>query len=396
LSRWSILGVLFTARIGLAAAFQAVATALPVMVSELDLSYAQAGTLLGLFMLPGVFLAIPAGWLSVRLGDKPVAVLGLLALGLGCLIVAQATSFAAACFGRLVSGTGGILLTVMLAKMTTDWFVGRELATAMGCLLSSWPLGLAFAMAAFGWWMSIAGWQSVLALAAGFCLVALGLLALAYRPPAESALPPSRAGNRTPAWLTLSRASVELAALAGVIWGAFNAGIVLFLGFAPLALTDRGWPPSAAAAVASLLMWLCVPLLVLGGHLADRTGKGDRFIVATALVTGLAIAMLPYLATPLPAIILAGIVLGAPAGAIMALPQSLPPAERAGGFGIFYTVNYIAMSMLPPLTGGLVDLVGDPAPAMVLTGAVMASMAPFLWLLRARAAASARRDRAAI
>ncbi len=394
MSRWSVLGVLFTARVGLALAFQAVATVLPFLVSELALTYAQAGTLLGLFMLPGVFLAIPAGWLGGRLGDKPVAVLGLFALGLGCLIVAQATSFAVACVGRLVSGTGGILLTVMLAKMTTDWFAGRELATAMGCLLSSWPLGLAFAMAAFGWWLSFAGWQSVLSLAAGFCLLALGLLAVAYRPPPGRDPPPVPAAARHPARPRLSRAGFELAALAGVVWGAFNAGIVLFLGFAPLALADRGWPQSSAAAAASLLMWLCVPLLVLGGHLADRTGKGDRLIVVAALVTGLAIAMLPYLATPLPAIVLAGIVLGAPAGAIMALPQSLPAAERAAGFGVFYTVNYVAMSILPPITGGLVDLFGDPAPAMVVTGAVMMSMAPLLWLMRHRAAALAARSRA--
>lgn len=395
MTRWSILGVLFTARIGLAVAFQSVATVLPFLVSELQLTYAQAGTLLGLFMLPGVFLAIPAGWLGARLGDKTVAVLGLLALGLGCLVVAQATSFAGACAGRLVSGTGGILLTVMLAKMTTDWFVGRELATAMGCLLSSWPLGLAFAMAAFGWWVSFAGWQSVLALAAGFCLLALGLLALAYRPPLGCAMPPALAATRLPGRFRLSRAGFELAALAGVVWGAFNAGIVLFLGFAPLALVAQGWAPSAAAAAASLLMWLCVPLLVLGGHLADRTGKGDRLIVITALVTGLAIAMLPYLATPLPAIILAGIVLGAPAGAIMALPQSLPVAERAAGFGVFYTVNYSTMSILPPITGSLVDLFDDPAPAMVLTGAVLVSMAPFLWLMRYRAATLAARSQAA-
>ena len=36
--------------------------------------------------------------------------------------------------GRLVSGAGGVLLTVQLTKMVTDWFAGKEIATAMGAV----------------------------------------------------------------------------------------------------------------------------------------------------------------------------------------------------------------------------------------------------------------------
>jgi hypothetical protein len=53
------------------------------------------------------------------------------------------------------------------------------------------------------------------------------------------------------------------------------------------------------------------------------------------------------------------------------------------------------MSILPPITGSLVDLFDDPAPAMVLTGAVLLSMAPFLWLMRYRAATLAARSQVA-
>jgi hypothetical protein len=79
----------------------------------------------------------------------------------------------------------------------------------------------------------------------------------------------------------------------------------------------------------------------------------------------------------------------------MELPQRLPAAERAAVIGVFYTVNYTTMSILPPITGSLVDLFGNAAPAMVLTGAVMASMAPCLLLMRHRAATLAARDRIA-
>lgn len=367
--------------------FQAVPAVLPLLVVELELNYAEAGSLVGLFMLPGVVLAIPAGWLGQRLGDKRVTILGFLALGLGCLVVAGAANLATAGAGRLLSGVGGILLTVMLAKMTTDWFAGREVATAFGCLLSSWPVGLGIAVATFGWLAASAGWASVLHLAALYCAFAAVLVLLCYRDP-----PVAAAGAPTPTAATrrrfrLSRGSLELAALAGLAWGAFNAGLVLFLAFAPLSLVALGWEPASAGVAASLLMWLCVPLLVLGGHLADRTGKGDRIIVMAALGTGIAMAAMPFVPAPVVAIVLAGVISGASAGAIMSLPQGLPAAERAPGFGVYYTVNYVCMSALPPLAGVVVDLFGDPAAAVVLTGVVMASPALFLWLFRARQAA---------
>src|SRR5439155_18257285 len=43
--------------------------------------------------------------------------------------------------GRLASGAGGVLLTVQLTKMGTDWFAGKEIATAMAIFVNSWPAG---------------------------------------------------------------------------------------------------------------------------------------------------------------------------------------------------------------------------------------------------------------
>ena len=42
-----------------------------------------------------------------------------------------------------MSGTAAVVFNVALTKMTTDWFAGREIVTAMSILIASWPFGIA-------------------------------------------------------------------------------------------------------------------------------------------------------------------------------------------------------------------------------------------------------------
>lgn len=381
MNRWTILAVLFTARIGVAVGFQTIAAVLPFLLTDLDLTYTQAGTLIGLFMLPGVALAIPAGWLAARFGDKPVVICGLLAMTLGSLMVAQATSFGGAAAGRVICGSGAIILNVVLAKMTTDWFAGREIATAMGVLVSSWPVGLALAMVAFGWGVTVVGWPAVLYAAAGVSVLGLALMALAYRNPPGATAVSDRLQFR------IGTRSLVLALLAGTVWGTFNASAITYVSFAPTFLIGEGWTAASANGVASLMVWLCTPLILLGGHLADRTGRDDLVIGGAALLTACLMAALPVVPVPLLTLILIGVVWATPAGPIMAMPQVLPADERAAGFGVFFTVFYACMAILPAVAGALLDLAGDARIPLLFAAAVMAATAPIFWLFRVRAAA---------
>jgi hypothetical protein len=51
----------------------------------------------------------------------------------------------------LIGGIGGVLSNVLLTKMATDWFVGREIGTALALLVSSWPLGFGIALILLPW-----------------------------------------------------------------------------------------------------------------------------------------------------------------------------------------------------------------------------------------------------
>src|SRR4029077_7217548 len=86
-------------------------------------------------------------------------------------------SFALAFAGRLISGVGGIAMSIMLTKMTTDWFAGKELVSAMSILISSWPLGIALALVLLPQIAAVSSWQAVMLVATAFTLVCLGLVA---------------------------------------------------------------------------------------------------------------------------------------------------------------------------------------------------------------------------
>src|SRR4051794_25917513 len=137
--RWLMLAVLFLVRTTMALQFQTVASTGPFLLDALGIDFASLGALIGLYMLPGVVIALPGGLFGQRFGAKLVVLAGLVLMALGAAMMAVSSSFAGASAGRLIAGTGAVLLNVMCTKMIADWFAGREIVTAMALLVTSWP-----------------------------------------------------------------------------------------------------------------------------------------------------------------------------------------------------------------------------------------------------------------
>jgi xanthine/uracil permease len=70
---------------------------------------------------------------------------GLLLMIAGGLIMSVSAFWSGQIIGRLVAGTGAviIIINVQVTKMATDWFADREIASAMAIFVNSWPTGLA-------------------------------------------------------------------------------------------------------------------------------------------------------------------------------------------------------------------------------------------------------------
>ena len=106
-------------------------------------SPALIGLALGIYGLSQALLQIPFGWLSDRIGRKPVIVGGLLLFALGSVVAAKSTSMEGIVFGRALQGAGAIAGTLMalLADLTRD----EQRTKAMAVVGIS--IGLSFAVA---------------------------------------------------------------------------------------------------------------------------------------------------------------------------------------------------------------------------------------------------------
>src|SRR4051794_16995884 len=145
-NRWGILAVLFTVRLAMSFQFQSVASVAPLLERDFGLSLADIGLLIGLYFTPGIALALPGGAIGQRFGDKPTVLAALLLMLAGGLAMAFSSAWSVQIAGRLVAGAGGVMLNVQMTKMVTDWFTGREIATAMAVFVNSWPAGIAISL----------------------------------------------------------------------------------------------------------------------------------------------------------------------------------------------------------------------------------------------------------
>ncbi|MBP6723554.1 MAG: MFS transporter, partial [Halioglobus sp.] len=71
------------------------------------------GLAMGAYGLTQALLQIPLGWLSDRVGRKPVIIGGLLMFALGSVLAATADSLWGIIIGRAIQGSGAIAATVM-------------------------------------------------------------------------------------------------------------------------------------------------------------------------------------------------------------------------------------------------------------------------------------------
>lgn len=79
--------------------FQTVGSLSSTLVDALAIDHARLGTLIGLYMLPGVAIALPGGVLGRRFGDKTIVLVGLALMASGGAVMGLIPSFTAAAGG---------------------------------------------------------------------------------------------------------------------------------------------------------------------------------------------------------------------------------------------------------------------------------------------------------
>jgi predicted MFS family arabinose efflux permease len=371
MTRWHILALLFLARTALGFQFQTLASVGDNLAVTFGLDYAEIGLLIGLFMAPGVLLALPAGLWGRYVSDRNMVGFGLLAMAVGSVISALASGRLGVGTGRVLAGIGCLFAMIYFTKMIADWFAGREIATAMSILVMSWPFGIAMGQVGHAWLAATYGWQLPFEVASAYCLIAALGVFLLYRPPHD--LPDAAGGMQ----VVLTGQEWRLMLCAAAAWGVFNAAYVTYLAFGPKVLEGHGQSAIAAAGTISVGSWIMIISGAVCGQIVDRFG--GRTVVLTVCMGG-AIGALLLLSLPgagIGASMLFGLIGMAPAGVILAMAgQAMRPQVRAFGMGIFFTVYYAIMLVTPPVAGAILDATGNVQNPLLLAIILFATVVP--------------------
>jgi len=354
--RWVILTIVYLSILAFTFIFQSIPPVLPLMISELHLTYAQSGLLMSLFALPGLFVSLLGGFLSDRYGMRSLGAGCFSLMIIGSLLVGLGTDLPILCLGRIIAGIGCLTLSIILPKLLSQWFKDRGLGLAMGVYNTGVPLGSVACFSLFGRMGSLWGWRAPILLTGIYSLIISILFLTFYKLPF-----PQEMENQKP--LSLFKALKELGFpiwWVGLSWLWFNAAFVSFATFAPNFFIQKGYTIEKAGIFIGIPLLGSLFLSTPAGCLVDRFRRQEWFIG----IGGIALSILAFSFNVASSFLLLVILMGIFSGMIPSSIYSLPPEilklENVGlGFGIISTCSSMGLLVAPYLVGKIKDLTGS-------------------------------------
>jgi hypothetical protein len=262
-------------------------------------------------------------------------------------------------------GAGAVLMNVLLFKMATDWFSGKEMILAMSILVNTWPSESPRILGQGALALAVS-WQAAFVATAVLAAVGMLVMLIVYKSAADAPMA-QRVDLADSLGKRLEGPHIRVAAVGAL---------------------QRSFP--ADRRVSSELPGRAGPLDCLGRRTdcdqhrtCHRVGPGrghpcaalrSRGSIRLCIARWSVATMVGLIASqsPLPWIIASGLVAGLPAGIFVSLPGEILRAEsRATGMGIFYTIFYAATAAAPVIGGALAKHLGSVAATLWMAVALI-------------------------
>lgn len=367
--------ILFVAVLGFVLfnfAFQSVPPLLNSLQVIFNVDNSTAALLMSLVVIPGVFLALPAGMLINKHGFRKIGGISAISLTIGSLITAFSLTFPQMLIGRLIIGIGGCFLTIGAAVVIPQWFAPKDIGKAMGVYVAGVPIAVVAAFFATPILAQNYGWQIPFYITSIASVIsAILFLALVKDGPYRIA------ASVGPLEVKQALSSRELWKI-GIIWMLFNMSAIGFLTWAPVMfVTFKSFDIIYASILSSSIMIVALFMAPLYGWASDKIDRRKPFIIIGALITGALNFSVGYLlGIPLlMAIVLSGFSGAAVPGLIMAIAARTLPQKQAGiSFGVMTMWQNIGITITAPLIGYILQT----SQSMILTFAGISIISVFL------------------
>jgi predicted MFS family arabinose efflux permease len=372
--RWLILASTVVSFFAVGVTFFAVPPLATELATRFGLSHFAIGVLMGAIGVPAILLSIPLGAAVDRWPARAAGNISLALMLLGAILFALAPGYGVLLVGRIIFGLGGLVINLLLARLVTTAFAGRELSLAMGIFNACYPASMIIMFSLHPRLLALLGWRGELMGLAFVVLIAIPLHNLAV--PRDLRGEAATEDRRREPWIT-----APLVALA-VSWMLFFAAYASIFTFAP------EWAGGGASAllIGSLIAWVAIVLSPIAGGLIDRTGRAARWLLGgLLLLTGVLTAMAASVIPPVLAMLLVGVTFATVSTSTYSMPAVLVPPARIGfAFGFITAFSNLGNLVGPAGAGAIRDLLGGWVVAWaVLAGAAfVGAIAAFLLPVR--------------
>jgi sugar phosphate permease len=336
---------------------------IPLLHTERGLSLAQAGLLAAIPTFGMVLTLILWGALADRIGEKWVIAGGLLLTALAAGGAILADGYLMLGLFLLLGGMASASTNSASGRIVVGWFPKHRRGLAMGIRQMSQPLGVTVAAVTIPVIAADAGVGA--ALFVPFALTALLTVAcaLGLANPRRVA---ARAGAPAAALVNPYRRS-------GFLWRIHAASVLLVVPQFTIStfglvwlVSEQRWEPLAAGVLVGAAQFVGAIGRIVIGVVSDRVGSRVRPLrwvavsVATVLLV-LAAVDAAHWGVAAVVFVLATTVTVAPNGlAFTSVAEMAGPGWSGKALGVQNTGQFIAASMVGPLMGALIGVVGYP------------------------------------
>ena len=262
---------------------------MPYLMNGFGLSVGGAGSLMSVFAITGLVLALPAGFVFQKLGYRFTGLLAVGAVAVGAALGAVSGDLGTMWFSRIVEGAGTSLLAVVAPAVIAMWFVADKRGMPMGVWATWVPLGQAIVFVAAPLLVAHGGWRSVWWFG---CLYAVftGVLYLIF----VKSMPGSGAISAEPSAPPLAGADLLRVLRMPDLWllsltfFCFNVAFIGFLTWAPTYLESvYAVPLGYASTFISISTFVTMFVIPFSGWFSDRIGSRKWICVVPMGVMGL-------------------------------------------------------------------------------------------------------------